>query len=389
MLTDARAGRTHAGPGRGTARADAPPPPARPPRGPTAGPAHRLQLPPGMRAFVPIGRVLFALIFVASVVGHFTSAEISEAAAHGVPLATILVPLAGLIALVGGVSVMLGYRARFGALLLLVFLVPVTLVMHKFWGLADPQMAMMQKVKLHEEYVVDRRVLARDVPRLRPVQPRQLTADTIDGGVRSALPAIAVACAATLAACGPTPPAATGCAAQLLPGDLVITEVFADFQAAEGGRRHRHRQGVVRDLQRERPRDRSLGAHDHRTAGSMARGPTRTRSARRPSRPRQFFTLGNAAPGRGPRVRRLRLRHRPRRPLEHRRRQARPVVRRRRDRQRELRPPSSPATRASSPARSRRTTRSTTTRTTGARPTTPSSRPATSARRAPTTTAGR
>jgi putative oxidoreductase len=99
-----------------------------------------------MRALVPIGRVMFALIFVSSIVGHFSSAQISEAAAHGVPLATIVVPLAGIIALVGGVSVMLGYRARFGALLLLVFLVPVTLVMHKFWGLPDPQMAMMQKV---------------------------------------------------------------------------------------------------------------------------------------------------------------------------------------------------------------------------------------------------
>jgi putative oxidoreductase len=99
-----------------------------------------------MRAIVPIGRVLFALIFVASVIGHFSSAEISEASAHGVPLATIAVPLAGLVALAGGVSVMLGYRARFGALLLLVFLVPVTLFMHRFWGLPDPQMAMMQKV---------------------------------------------------------------------------------------------------------------------------------------------------------------------------------------------------------------------------------------------------
>ena len=99
-----------------------------------------------MRAIVPMGRVLFALIFIASIVGHFSSAEISEASAHGVPLATILVPLAGLIALVGGVSVLLGYRARFGALLLLVFLVPVTLIMHKFWGLPDPQMAMLQKI---------------------------------------------------------------------------------------------------------------------------------------------------------------------------------------------------------------------------------------------------
>jgi putative oxidoreductase len=99
-----------------------------------------------MRAIVPVGRVLFALIFVASVIGHFSEAEIAQASAHGVPLATILVPLAGIIAFVGGVSIMLGYRARFGALLLLVFLVPVTLVMHKFWGIPDAQMAMMQKI---------------------------------------------------------------------------------------------------------------------------------------------------------------------------------------------------------------------------------------------------
>lgn len=99
-----------------------------------------------MRAFAPIGRVMFAVIFVSSIVGHFSSAEIAEASAHGVPLATLMVPLAGLLALIGGVSVILGYRARFGALLLLVFLVPVTLVMHKFWGLPDPQMAMMQKI---------------------------------------------------------------------------------------------------------------------------------------------------------------------------------------------------------------------------------------------------
>jgi putative oxidoreductase len=99
-----------------------------------------------MRALVPIGRVLFALIFVASIVGHFSSTEVTEAAAHGVPLASVLVPLAGVIALLGGLSVMLGYRARFGALLLLVFLVPVTLIMHKFWGLPDPQMAMMQRI---------------------------------------------------------------------------------------------------------------------------------------------------------------------------------------------------------------------------------------------------
>ena len=100
-----------------------------------------------MRAIVPIGRLLFSLIFITTIFGSFSHGTEVYAAAHGVPLATVLVPIAGIIALAGGLSVLLGYRARFGAFLLLVFLVPVTLIMHRFWGLADPQMAMMQKAQ--------------------------------------------------------------------------------------------------------------------------------------------------------------------------------------------------------------------------------------------------
>jgi putative oxidoreductase len=99
-----------------------------------------------MRAAVPIGRALFSLIFLTSVLGSFSSDGIAAAAAHGVPFANVLVPLSGVLALVGGLSVLLGYRARFGAFLLLLFLVPVTLVMHRFWGVHDAQQAMLQRV---------------------------------------------------------------------------------------------------------------------------------------------------------------------------------------------------------------------------------------------------
>jgi putative oxidoreductase len=99
-----------------------------------------------MRYLVPVGRALFSLIFLVSVSGTFTSDAIAAASAHGVPFAMLLVPLAGVLAFAGGISVLLGYRARFGALLLLLFLVPVTLIMHRFWGLADPQAAMLQKI---------------------------------------------------------------------------------------------------------------------------------------------------------------------------------------------------------------------------------------------------
>ena len=70
------------------------------------------------RYLVPLGRLAFAAIFVLFAPPDFTPQGIAEAAKLGVPLAPILVPLAGLIGLAGGLSVMLGYRAKAGAWLL-------------------------------------------------------------------------------------------------------------------------------------------------------------------------------------------------------------------------------------------------------------------------------
>ena len=101
---------------------------------------------PRLRYVVPIGRVLFAAIFVIAGFGHFSSRSIAYAASHGVPLASVAVPLSGVMAVVGGVSVALGYRAKLGAWLIVLFLVPVTLMMHRFWAIGDPMMAQLQQV---------------------------------------------------------------------------------------------------------------------------------------------------------------------------------------------------------------------------------------------------
>src|SRR5450432_3130457 len=90
---------------------------------------HRVQVlgrPEATRYLVPVGRLLFAAIFLMSVPTHFAQSTIDHAASAGVPLANVLVPLSGLLELVGGLSVLLGYHARIGALLLALFLVPVT-----------------------------------------------------------------------------------------------------------------------------------------------------------------------------------------------------------------------------------------------------------------------
>jgi putative oxidoreductase len=92
-----------------------------------------------------MGRVFFSLIFVMAGYSHVVSGQlVNYAASAGVPAPGFMVPAAGLLAFFGGLSVMLGYKARYGAWMIVLFLVPVTLVMHSFWSVTDNQMAMMQ-----------------------------------------------------------------------------------------------------------------------------------------------------------------------------------------------------------------------------------------------------
>ncbi len=95
-------------------------------------------------AVVLAGRLFFSLIFVFASLGHFSHREIAFAAQQGVPLASLAVPFSGVMALLGGLSVLLGYKAKWGAWLLIAFLLPVTLMLHQFWAVKDPMMAQMQ-----------------------------------------------------------------------------------------------------------------------------------------------------------------------------------------------------------------------------------------------------
>ena len=97
-------------------------------------------------AVVVLGRFFFAVIFLLAGANHFNKQTIGYAASQGVPLASIAVPLSGVLAIAGGLSILLGYRAKLGAWLLVLFLIPVTLMMHKFWTVTDPMMAQIQMI---------------------------------------------------------------------------------------------------------------------------------------------------------------------------------------------------------------------------------------------------
>lgn len=99
-----------------------------------------------MGIIVLLGRILFSAIFVMGGFNHFSADSVQYAAAAGVPQAGWLVPLAGVIAIVGGISIILGLKARLGAVLIIIFLIPVTLMMHQFWNAEDQLNATIERI---------------------------------------------------------------------------------------------------------------------------------------------------------------------------------------------------------------------------------------------------
>jgi putative oxidoreductase len=97
-----------------------------------------------MKYVLLLGRVLFSSIFIMKSFCHFSGEAIARSTELGVPAAPFLVPLAGLLALLGGLSILLGYKAKIGAWLLVIFLLPITFVMHRFWEVKDGHLVLLQ-----------------------------------------------------------------------------------------------------------------------------------------------------------------------------------------------------------------------------------------------------
>lgn len=92
-----------------------------------------------------LGRVLFASIFILKSLDHFSLETVQQAASKGVPVPSVLVPLSGLVAFLGGLSILLGYKARKGAWFLVLFLLPTAFMMHKFWEVSDLHTMLLQQ----------------------------------------------------------------------------------------------------------------------------------------------------------------------------------------------------------------------------------------------------
>ncbi len=92
------------------------------------------------------GRILLALLFIVSGGGKITSfsGTAGYMASAGLPVANVLLVLTIAVELGGGLLLVLGWKTRWAAAALFLFLIPATLVFHAFWAAPAAQAAMQQ-----------------------------------------------------------------------------------------------------------------------------------------------------------------------------------------------------------------------------------------------------
>lgn len=88
-----------------------------------------------------VGRILLAVIFIKAGWGKIGGWEGTAAymASKGLPLVPLLLAGTILIELGGGLMLALGWKARWAALAIFLWLIPVTFVFHAFWGVEAAQ----------------------------------------------------------------------------------------------------------------------------------------------------------------------------------------------------------------------------------------------------------
>jgi putative oxidoreductase len=109
-----------------------------------------------------LSRLILGLYFIFSGLTHFfqLNSMAGLVKSKNVPLPSLMVILTGILLLIGGLSILLGIYIQIGVLVLTLFFLPVTFVMHDFWRETDPQIKMMQMINFMKNLALWAAILA-------------------------------------------------------------------------------------------------------------------------------------------------------------------------------------------------------------------------------------
>jgi uncharacterized membrane protein YphA (DoxX/SURF4 family) len=103
-----------------------------------------------------IGRIIFGGYFIMAGYSHFKNLGhmAGYAGSKGVPSPKLAVAFSGLLALIGGLSILSGIWPGIGVLSLLVFMIPVTYMMHPYWREKDADMRMRDRMNFMKNMAI-------------------------------------------------------------------------------------------------------------------------------------------------------------------------------------------------------------------------------------------
>ena len=106
-----------------------------------------------MSAILLIGRILFALLFINSGINHFTKLEAMTGYAKykKLPAAKLGVLVSGLMILLGGIYILLGFWADLGGLLIGAFGILAAFIFHNFWKETDATAKMNETIAFFKD----------------------------------------------------------------------------------------------------------------------------------------------------------------------------------------------------------------------------------------------
>jgi len=102
-------------------------------------------------AFV-LGRILYGGFFVLGGLNHFQHLNMMSGfvGSKGVPAPKAAVVISGLLIIVGGLSVIVGLHVWIGLACIMLFLVPVSFLMHNYWVETDMMQRINQRVNFQK-----------------------------------------------------------------------------------------------------------------------------------------------------------------------------------------------------------------------------------------------
>jgi putative oxidoreductase len=112
-------------------------------------------LTPAQNAFALIGRILIAMLFIPSGWGKIAgfAGTVGYISSKGVPLPEVAAAIAIAVELGLGILLLVGFKTRWTALLMALFVIGITIIFHNYWAVEAAQV-MAQKMNFFKNMAI-------------------------------------------------------------------------------------------------------------------------------------------------------------------------------------------------------------------------------------------